>query len=146
MLQNGESLPEGLTAVDIGCRLPENGTDASSYAVTSFELDEDIDYKSGQGMIGASRQVQRNAQRYWLYEYLARQIERGEPPVFNAIVLGCLDTAKNRYVVYLPEIGCEHKYLSQSGSIPIGRELRLTISSISPKSGLMTLILDSEKI
>jgi hypothetical protein len=104
------------------------------------ELDTDIDYGRGQALMTASRQVQKTAQQYWLYEYLARQVET-EPPVFDAVVLGCVDKDRQQYAVYLPEIGYEHKYVSEKGELLIGERVKLRISSVISRTGLLGLTL-----
>jgi hypothetical protein len=64
-----------------------------------------------------------------------------DPPVFNALVLGCVDNDKQQYVLYLPEIGFEQKYISEMGELLPGDRLNLRISSIMSRTGLLTLTL-----
>lgn len=136
----GRSVPPGITAGDLGCPVPLIANGSVSMPIGPSELDTDIDYGRGQALMTASRQVQKTAQQYWLYEYLARQVET-EPPVFDAVVLGCVDKDRQQYAIYLPEIGYEHKYVSEKGELLIGERVKLRISSVISRTGLLGLTL-----
>lgn len=140
LIMDGSSVPSGVTAGDLGCPVPLMADGSVSLPIGPSELDTDIDYGRGQALVTASRQVQKNAQQYWLYEYLARQVER-EPPVFDAVVLGCVDKDRQQYAIYLPEIGYEHKYVSEKGELLIGERVKLRISSVISRTGLLGLTL-----
>ena len=72
------------------------------------KLDQDIQYTKGTAMVRISRQVQRETQQYWMYKYLYREKKKlnknQQPLVFTAIVLGCIDTVKDQYAIYIQEI------------------------------------------
>ena len=139
LIKCGKPLPSQLSEADLGCPIPSmEGTVSSK--IGPAEVDRDIDYARGQALVTASRQVQRNSQQYWLFEYLSRRMET-DPPVFNALVLGCVDNDKQQYVLYLPEIGFEQKYISEMGELLPGDRLNLRISSIMSRTGLLTLTL-----
>lgn len=131
-----EAIPAGITEADLGCPVPDGGGGEHVKRV-----DEDIDYNWGRSLVSASRTVDRQSQQYWLFEFLSRQLESGSPPVFEALVLGCVDPARKQYAVYLPEIGYEHRYLSEKGFLEAGECLKLKIQSVTPRTGLMTLAL-----
>ena len=139
LIQQGKSVPSELTLSDLGCPVPYVGAPTT---IGRDELDTDIDYGRGQALVTASRQMQRNAQQYWLYEYLSRQMEI-EPPMFDAIVLGCVDHERLQYAIYLPSIGFEHKYLSEKGELHAGDRLSLRVSSVMSRTGLLTLTLSN---
>ena len=139
IIQHGKSVPTELTFSDLGCPVPCVGAPTT---IGRDELDTDIDYGRGQALVTASRQMQRNAQQYWLFEYITRQMEI-EPPVFDAIVLGCVDHERLQYAIYLPSIGFEHKYLSEKGELHAGDRLSLRVSSVMSRTGLLTLTLSN---
>jgi exoribonuclease-2 len=132
----GESIPLELNQIDLGCPVPDSTNDVGDYM---FTVDADIDYDWGSALLKASRVVNRQSQQYWLFEYLSRKIALGDPPSFNAIVLGCVDPERKQYAVYLPEIGFEHRYLSQKGYLQAGEVVVLKIQSVSARLGLLTL-------
>ena len=110
------------------------------YKCDSTSVDEDIDFKVGQGLVGAARQLQRTSQKYWLFEYISRLCnDDADKAIFDAVVLGCVDYERNQYAVYLPELGLEHRYLSEKGSMQPGEKLRLKVASVYPSTGLMSL-------
>jgi len=147
LMEEGKPLPPDLSEVDIGCQIPvpvkvDDDGRILEYECDSTSIDEDIDFKVGQGLIGAARQLQRKSQQYWLFEYISRlQNEDPDKAVFDAVVLGCADYERNQYAVYLPELGLEHRYLSQKGSMDPGDKLRLKAASVYPSTGLMSLTL-----
>jgi hypothetical protein len=104
-------------------------------------LDGDIDYSWGKAHVSASKALNRQSQQYWLYEYLHRQVLNGTSPTFEGIVLGCIDPERLLYAVYLPEIGYEHRYVSQKGYLNAGEILLLKVESVMPRMSLMTLSL-----
>jgi hypothetical protein len=137
LLFSGKEIPQGLAQVDLGCPVPVDGV-ADDDAST---VDADIDFTWGKSLVPASKAVNRQSQQYWLYEYLNRQLQNGTPPIFEGIVLGCVDPERLQYAVYLPEIGCEHRYLSQKGFLNPGEVLKLQVVSVIPRMNLMTLAL-----
>lgn len=147
LMAEGKAIPSEITPADIGCEVPvavkvDDDGSITQYECDSSALDEDIDFKVGLGLIGAARQLQRRSQRYWLFEYISRILkENPDNAIFDAIVLGCVDHERDQYAVYLPELGLEHRYLSQKGSLQPGKKLRLKVASVFPSTGLMSLTL-----
>jgi exoribonuclease R len=138
MLFTQQVVPSGLRAVDLGCPVPNDMVEDDGALST---VDTDIDYNWGKSLVQASRAVNRQSQQYWLYEHLARKVQSGEVPTFEGLVLGCVDPERKQYAVYLPEIGYEHRYLSQKGFLQAGDVLQLKVESVNPRQGLMTLTL-----
>ena len=120
----------------------------------------DVDHKWGAGYERAVFQAQESSRSYWFCEYVrTREKEEkrsiddedvqdnteneaengGGSVVYDAIVLGCTDQRRNKYVVYLPELGLEWSYLSgTTGELQVGQNLRLVVENINPVSGIMT--------
>lgn len=103
------------------------------------EQEDKIDYKKGIGFIQAARNVQRKSKEYWIFEYLRRKKESEATEVaFEALVLGCVDPRRFQYAIYVHELGLEHRYLSEMGSLKIGETIWLKVASTSPRQGLLT--------
>ena len=80
-----------------------------------------IDLKKGIALQKTSRRTQNESERYWMYEYIKRRLENTREDIgFESVVLGCLETKKLLYVVYLHEIGLETKYVSQKVELELG--------------------------
>jgi hypothetical protein len=62
-------------------------------------------------------------------------------PTFKGIVLGCVDPERLLYAAYLPEIGYEHRFVSQKGYLETGEVLLLKVESVNPRMSLMALSL-----
>ena len=60
---------------------------------------------------------------------------------FEGVVLGCADPERLLYAVYLPEIGYEHRFVSQKDYLEAGEVLLLKVESVNPRMSLMTLSL-----
>jgi hypothetical protein len=146
-MKEGKLIPLGLTAADIGCSVPVPARVAHDGRIVDYEcdsssIDEDIDFKVGQGLIGAARQLQRRSQQYWLFEHISRIInEDRDKAVYDALVLGCVDPDRYQYAIYIPELGLEHRYLSQKGPLVAGAKLALKVNSCFPSTGLLSLTL-----
>lgn len=150
-MANRDRIPSELTDDDLGCTVPvaveasvdEDGK-ITDYLCKECLLDSDIDFREGMGMVRASRNVQRNSQEYWLFEYLRRIVENNpEDAVFEAVVLGCVNPDRDLYAIYIHELGLEHRYLSEVGRLQPGTTLPLLVSSVSPRLGLLTMILSN---
>ena len=150
LLVTRQEIPAGLSFVDLGCPVPPTSSRdsrSSSLDETAPDedeleyLDQDIDYRLGKAHVSASRVLSRQSQQYWLFEYLHRQTCNGNYPILTGLILGCVDPERLQYAVYLQEIGYEHRYLSQKGSLQVGEVLRLKVSSVIPRTRLMTLSL-----
>jgi hypothetical protein len=144
-MKEGKPIPLELTAADIGCSVPVPAKVSDDGRIVEYEcdsssIDEDIDFKVGQGLIGAARQLQRRSQQYWLFEHILRIMNEDRYKAeYDALVLGCVDPDRYQYAIYIPELGLEHRYLSQKGPLVAGAKLRLKVYSCFPSTGLMSL-------
>ena len=116
------------------------------YTTTAPVDDDDgdgdtINYRTRVGFLQAAHNVQHKSKEYWLFEYLSRQKEKldaGNEARFEATVLGCVDPRRFQYAIYVHELGLEHRYLSEMGSLRIGETVWLRVVSTSPRHGLLT--------
>jgi hypothetical protein len=140
LIKNGDSIPSGLTWVDLGCVVPtkneageyeQNGTDA---------IDEDIDYRDRGALLGAVKSLQRSSHQYWLFEHIRRVNEQDPGKQYEVLVLGCVDPERRAYAVYFYELGFEYRYISPVGSLGTGNKIKLKVASVFPRSGQLTLI------
>ena len=109
-------------------------------------IGDEINYKQGLAQMKISRRVQNESNRFWLYEYLRRRVEydtTGEVS-FEAVVLGCIDTQRLLYVVFIHELGHEARYVSQKGKLKEGDQLWLKCQNINPRMSLITWTLSSK--
>ena len=136
LLREGSNIPSEITAMDLGCELPSDGNKSKTV--------DPIDYKVGQALGGAARFVQRNSQQYWMFEYIRRMVSESADEVsFECVVLGCVDPERLQYAVYAKELGLEHRYLSEMGSLKVGQSIWLKVANVNPRMGLLTLSLAS---
>ena len=137
LLRDGSNIPSEITAMDLGCELPSPDGNKSKTV-------DPIDYKVGQALGGAARFVQRNSQQYWMFEYIRRMVSESADEVsFECVVLGCVDPERLQYAVYAKELGLEHRYLSEMGSLKVGQSIWLKVANVNPRMGLLTLSLAS---
>lgn len=148
-MEAGKSIPSELSVADIGCTVPIPTKVADDGRIVEYEcdsssIDNDIDFRVGQGLVGAARQLQRRSQQYWLFEHISRIMDEDrDEAVYDALVLGCVDPDRYQYAIYIPELGLEHRYLSQKGPLVAGTRLRLRVQSCFPSTGLMSLTIAS---
>ena len=136
LLREGSNIPSEITAMDLGCELPSDGNKSKTV--------DPIDYKVGQALGGAARFVQRSSQQYWMFEYIRRMVSESAKEVsFECVVLGCVDPERLQYAVYAKELGLEHRYLSEMGSLKVGQSVWLKVANVNPRMGLLTLSLAS---
>lgn len=137
LLRDGAPIPSELLPVDLGCDLPVQGH--------KIQTVDEIDYKVGLALAGAARVVQRKSQAYWMFEYIRRMlVENTEQEVsFECIVLGCVNPERLQYAVYVKELGLEHRYLSEMGSLKVGQTLWLKVATVNPRVGMLTFSLAS---
>lgn len=136
LLRDGTIIPSEILPIDLGCDLPCEGRKPKNIDV--------IDYKVGQALGGAARSVQRNSQQYWVFEYIRRLVSDSADEIsFECVVLGCVDPERLQYAVYAKELGLEHRYLSEMGSLKIGQSIWLKVANVNPRMGLLTLSLAS---
>jgi exoribonuclease R len=141
LLRRGELIPEGISAVDLGISrgILENGT-LREVAITSYDLDNDLNYMDGIGLIAAGKKLQRQSQQYWLYEYIRRLKESNSDTSFSAVVLGCVDPEKYQFAIYVKELGLEHHYVSPAGRLEPGAEFRVKVENVTPRAGLLSFV------
>lgn len=159
MLQEGKAIPLEISDLDIGCPIPilieksmrekqEKMVEYSSFN-KSKEVNSDfnINYDKGLGYVKAARMVQRKTTEYWMFEYIRRLVEISENDLeFEATVLACIDPERYQYVIYVNELGLEHRYLSQKGYLQTGSKLLMKVDSVSPRHGLLTFSLSTKYI
>ena len=140
LLRNGETIPSSLLPVDFGWSFEDWPDKLEGLAeLSEDDLDQDINYFQGIGLIGAARTLQRQSQQYWLFEYIDRANKRGSNIAYTAVVLGCVDPERQQYAIYVYELGLEHRYTSPCRLDP-GDRLRLSIESVYPRFGLLSFV------
>lgn len=142
LLRSGQPIPEEVRATDLG--VPPEAIENGRFAEASTaidDLDEDIDYMEGVGLIQAGKKLQRQSQQYWLFEYIRRLKEADLDTTFSIVVLGCVDPEKCQFAIYVKELGLEHRYTSPGGRLEPGTELRMKVDSVAPRSGLLTFVI-----
>ena len=144
LLAKGRSLNElGVTADDIGCPLPQRThSESNEYEWDLSDMDEDIDFREGGGLVGAARMLQRQSEQYWLFEYIRRLSEEDPDKTWDAMVLGWIgsgDKTKKQYAVYIYELGLEYRITSPI-NLDSGVELKLRTSIISPRAGQLSFV------
>ena len=140
LLQTKREIPSGLLPVDFGFPFDSWPEDISDlFRLASDDLDEDLNFLQGIGLMGAARTLQRQSQRYWLYEFIKRNHDSQPDLVYMAVVLGCVDPERQQYAVYLPALGLEHRYTSPCRLDP-GTRLRLSVESVYPRLGLLSFV------
>ena len=80
-----------------------------------------------------------------MFEYIRRRVDSSDYDVeFEATVLALVDPNRYQYVIYIPELGLEHRYLSERGQLRTGSKLLLKVGSVSPRHGLLTFTVSSK--
>ena len=104
-----------------------------------------IDYNEGMALFRAGRPLQRNARLYWLYEYIRKLMIQNpnQEVAFECVVLGCIDSDRDLYAIYVHELGLEHKYLSEIGSLLPGHSFWLKVKSVNPRTGVLSFSIAS---
>jgi exoribonuclease R len=141
LLYNGENIPDGVLAVDLGipANLLQKGH-IDAHSVTLNDLDNDIDYMDGIGLVAAGKKLQRLSQQYWLFEYIRRMKETNSETTFTVIILGCVDPDRYQFAIYVKELGLEHRYTSPAGRLEPGAEFRVKVDTVNPRSGLLSFV------
>jgi len=140
LLKEGVDLPLEITAVDLG--FPPGSVCQGKITIDGVEeseLDQDINFLEGIGLIGAARLLQRRSHEYWLFEYVQRLRTRNPDLIYTAIVLGMADPEKNQYAIYVEQLGLEHRY-SAPGPLNAGTKLQLKVDKISPRGGILSFV------
>jgi len=142
LLENGQAIPTGVTALDLG--VPDDVVDSDGTvtvnSITANMLDQDVNYFEGVGLIGAARTLQRQSQQYWLFEYIRRQYATDPDTIYNAIILGCVDPAKQQYAIYVKELGLEHRYSSPGKRLNIGATMKMKVANVSPRAAILSFV------
>lgn len=141
LMQQGKPIPEGVSSIDLGISprvLPQGPCLGST--IDFNDLDNDLDYLEGLGLIAAGKKLQRLSQQYWLFEYIRRLKEANTETTFNVVVLGCVDPDKHQFAIYVKELGLEHRYISPAGRLEAGSEFRVKVDNVSPRSGLLSFV------
>jgi len=142
LMKEGRSLPSEVTDRDLGLppgtikneKLPEEGS------VSVEDLDSDLNFMEGLGLMGAARALQRQSEQYWMFEYIRRLVTAQPNRVFSAIVLGCIDPERRQYAIYIGELGLEHKYINPAGRLGAGVTLQLRVDNVVPKNGILYFV------
>jgi len=148
LMRRGEGIPSKLTSSDLGCTVPrgvedlfDEGGKYKEYVNDDLKVEGDIDvinFKKGVGLLQAARIVQRKSKQYWMFEYLRRKQELNTEAIFEGVVLGCVDSKRFQYAIYVHELGLEHRYLSEAGRLNAGETVLLKVASVYPHYGLLT--------
>jgi hypothetical protein len=145
MMQKGSKVPSGLRSSDLGWAT--DSQDQSSQEEDGLpvvkardDLDQDLDFLEGVGLIGASRTLQRQSQQYWLYEHVRRLRDNDPDTTFTVLVLGCVDQVRRQYAIYVYELGLEHRYISPAGKLNIGITLPMKVDRVSPRTGILSFV------
>ena len=151
-IRQNKPIPKEITAMDIGCHLYTNTHHSSTTTndpIIANDDDDDkslvptqeqlsINLKQGLGLFRAARPLQRASQKYWMFEYIRRH---NNSTVMECIVLGCTDYERSQYAMYIPQLGLEHKYLSEMGPLKDGQRIWLKVASVNPRMSYLTLTL-----
>ena len=130
----------------MGCALPNlQLTSKTNQESNNVKTESPIDFNDGMALFRAGRPLQRNAQQYWMFEYIRRLVLQNpkEEIAFECVVLGCIDTDRDLYVIYIYELGLEHKYLSEIGMLDPGHIMWLKVKSVNPRMRFLTLTVAS---
>jgi exoribonuclease R len=141
LIQGGEPIPEGVSSLDFGISaFPLSQEVFVGSSISSNDLDNDLDYLEGLGLIAAGKKLQRLSQQYWLFEYIRRLKEANPDTTFSVVVLGCVDPDKHQFAIYVKELGLEHRYSSPAGRLEAGAEFRVKVDNVAPRSGLLSFV------
>jgi len=143
LMKNDDTIPAEINAMDIGCPVPRKKN--NEWILNKFGKEDavkySIDFKEGVGFAMAARPLQRVSQTYWIFEYIRRLVSSSQDVAFECTVLGCIDAGRSQYAVYVHELGLEHRYLSELGTLDSGQIVWLKVASVNPRMQLMTLTL-----
>jgi hypothetical protein len=144
MMQKGSKVPSGLRSSDLGWATDFHNQISKEEGGLPVvwardDLDQDLDFLEGIGLIGASRTLQRQSQQYWLYEHVRRLRDEDPDTTFTALVLGCVDQVKRQYAIYVYELGLEHRFTSP-GKLNIGITLPMKVDKVSPRAGILSFV------
>lgn len=141
--ESGYPIPEGVSAYDLGVSPDTLTNDTSRFfevPISAHDLDNDLNYMEGVGLIGVGKKLQRQSQQYWLFEYIKRLTDISPDTRFSVVVLGCVDPEKGQFAIFVKELGLEHRFTSPGGRLEPGAELVVKVDSVSPRSGLLSFV------
>ena len=81
----------------------------------------------------------RNANKYWMLEYVRRLKDADPELTLEALVLGCINPARKQYAIYIYELGLEWRFTSLIG-IQAGNRFKIRIGRVIPQNGQMAVI------
>lgn len=148
LVKSNKPIPPEIRTTDLGYPVPTMNDNDEYDSNTLHDRNNNdtseespIDYNDGMAQFRAGRPLQRNAQEYWMLEYIRRLMAQtpNNEVSFECVVLGCIDSQRDQYVIYVHELGLEHKYLSEIGPLEEGKTLWLRVSSVNPRMGFLTL-------
>ncbi len=138
LLKNGQEVPTGITAADLGCEVPTLNEDGS-INLNLEDIDKDIDYSERTKLLRPATFVMRNSNKFWMLEYIRRIKESDPQRTLEVLVLGCINPQKRQYAVFIYDLGLEWRYSSPVG-IQAGDRFKARLGNVLPQNGQMTLI------
>jgi exoribonuclease R len=134
----GKTLPPEIQWSDLG--LPHGAIKEGKLMcrVPKEDLDNDINYLDGGGIVKVVRNVQNQTSNRWMNEYFQRIKEADPQRTFKAIVLGCPDPQKNQIAVFIDELGFEHRMTGHNG-VSVGDTISVQIGRVAPEAGVLEL-------
>jgi len=123
--------PEGVTMEQIISK----GTNF----IENEDLDQDLNFFEGLGLMGAARTLQRQSQQYWMFEYVKRLRDEDPDVTFSAVVLGCVDPSRRQYAIYVEQLGLEHR-MTSPGNLSAGTKLQLRVDTVQPRGRILTFV------
>ena len=143
LLQMGEKIPAGMRDIDLGLPRRTISSDGKlgSKAIYRDQLDNDVDYREGGGLLGAARMLQRQSHQYWLFEYIRRIHEEDPDRTYETVILGCVDPERGQYAIYVYELGFEYRFVSKGVSrLDSGLKIHLRVDRVSPRNGILNFV------
>lgn len=136
LIDKGHTLPGGIEWHDLG--VPHGAVKDGRLMcdIAEADLDMDIHYQDGRGIIQVVRGVQRQSNNRWMYEYLHR-LKEGGAANLKAIVLGYGDPKKDHVAVLVEDLGLEHRMVGHG--LNVGDELSVMIGKVTPEAGILQL-------
>jgi exoribonuclease R len=133
------TIPMNITAMDLG--LPDGCIQDGKFVihVDRMDIDGDINYLENIGLMGVVRKFQREAQQYWMYEYIRRLVYCNPNKEFTAVILGCVDAEKHQYAIYVYELGLEHR-MTFPARMDAGVSLILRVDKVAPKHAQLIFV------
>jgi len=138
LIKNGQKVPTGITAEDLGCEVPALNEDGT-IDINPEDIDKDINYSDRTKLLRPATFVMRNSNKFWMLEYIRRIKESDPQRTLEVLVLGCINPQKRQYAVYIYDLGLEWRYSSPVG-IQAGDRFKARLGNVLPQNGQMTLV------